>query len=149
MLRLDLARSPRWLDLGHGVRLQLAPLTTGVMVEARRDVTAAGVTDDADAEALAVAMAKAIARRCALAWEGVGDADGAPLPLTPEGVDALLDVWPFFEAFQAGYVAGGLLLEQEKNGSAPSLTGASAGATTTATSAASPVRPARRKSTRR
>ena len=28
MLRLDLTAEPRWLDLGHGVRLRTAPLTT-------------------------------------------------------------------------------------------------------------------------
>ncbi|WP_412509667.1 hypothetical protein [Roseovarius sp. SYSU LYC5161] len=48
-------------------------------------------------------------------WEGVGDADGTPLPLTPEGIDALLEIWPIFEAFQTEYIAGALILEQEKN----------------------------------
>ena len=37
MLRLDLTSEPRWLDLGHGVRLRAAPLTTALMVAARSD----------------------------------------------------------------------------------------------------------------
>ena len=67
-----------------------------------------------------------------LDWEGVGDADGKPVPVTPETAAALIDVWPLFEAFQARYVAKGLLLDQEKNVSAPSPSGTSAGATATA-----------------
>lgn len=48
-------------------------------------------------------------------WEGVGDEDGKPLPLTPEGIDALLELWPIFEAFQSTYIAGALILDAEKN----------------------------------
>ena len=77
-------------------------------------------------------------------WEGVGDADGNPVPVTPEGIDALLEVWPIFEAFQAVYVSKGLLLDAEKNASAPSPTGTSAGATATARPARKRARTARR-----
>ena len=37
-----------------------------------------------------------------------------PSTRAPEAIDALLDVWPIFEAFQLSYVSKGLLLEQEK-----------------------------------
>ncbi len=67
-----------------------------------------------------------------LAWEGIGDADGKPIDPSPEAIDALLDVWPIFEAFQLTYVSQGLLLEQEKNASAPSPNGPSGGASGTA-----------------
>ena len=77
-------------------------------------------------------------------WEGVGDADGMPATVTPAGIDALLEVWPIFEAFQATYVSKGLLLDAEKNASAPSPTGTSAGATATARPAARRARTARR-----
>jgi hypothetical protein len=140
MLRLDLTSEPRWLDLGRGVRLRLASLTTALMAAARADLAAEALPETATPEALALAMAKALARRAVLEWEGVGDAAGGPLPLSPEGVDALLDVWPVFEAFQTGYVAMGLILEAKKNASAPSPSGASAGATPTAR----PVRKAAR-----
>jgi hypothetical protein len=144
MLRLDLASEPRWLDLGHGVRLRLAPLTTALMVAARADLAVTALPETATPEALALAMAKALARRAVLDWEGVGDAQGEPLPVSPEGVDALLDVWPVFEAFQTGYVAKGLVLEQEKNASAPSPSGPTAGATPTARPARRSARTARR-----
>ena len=51
----------------------------------------------------ALAFAIAIARIAVTDWEGVGDTDGNPLPVTSEGIDALLEVWPIFEAFQAGF----------------------------------------------
>ena len=44
------------------------------------------------------------------------------------GIDALLEIWPVFEAFQTKYVAKGLILDAEKNVSAPSPNGPSAGA---------------------
>ena len=91
-----------------------------------------------------VAFAKALARRAVLAWEGIGDADGKPIDPSPDAIDALLDIWPIFEAFQLTYVSKGLLLEQEKNASAPSLNGPSAGATDTATPARKRAKTARR-----
>ena len=144
MLTLDLRAEPRWLDLCHGVRLRIAPLTTALMVAARSDPTVEALPGAASDEERALVFAKAIARRAVNGWEGVGDAEGSPVPVTPEGVDALLEVWPIFEAFQATYVARGLLLDSEKNASAPSPTGTSAGATATARPAGKRARTARR-----
>ena len=72
--------------------------------------------------------------------EGVGDADGAVIAVTPEGIDALLSLWPIFEAFNLLYVSRGMLLDAEKNGSAPSPTGTSA----EAKAIARPATPSRR-----
>lgn len=132
MIRLDLKRKPYWLDLGHGVRLHVEPLTTALMMAARADPAVEALPETAGQDQLALAMAQAVARRAVLDWEGVGDAEGNPLPVTPEGATALLEVWPIFEAFQLAYVAKGLVLDQEKNVSAPSPSGTSAGATATA-----------------
>ena len=132
MIRLDLSREPRWLDLGHDVRLRVAPLTTSLMAAARSDPSVTSLPEGASNEIIAVTMAKALARLVVLDWEGVGDAAGEPVPVTPEGIDALLDILPLFEAFQLRYVAKGLLLEEEKNASAPSADGTSAAATGTA-----------------
>jgi hypothetical protein len=144
MLTLDLTNAPRWLDLLPGVRLKLRPLTTALMVSARSDSTIQALPPEAGPEELAMIMAKAVARRAVLDWEGVGDANGNPVPVTPEGIDALLDIWPAFDAFQSAYVAKWLLLEQEKNVSAPLPTGGSAGAIATAKPAKGRARTARR-----
>ena len=64
--------------------------------------------------------------------EGVGDDAGNPAPVTPDGIDALLDIWPVFEAFQHQVLGPHLVLDAEKNGFAPSPNGTSEGATDTA-----------------
>ncbi|MBB1499478.1 hypothetical protein [Paracoccus sp. MC1862] len=139
MIRLNLSNSPEWLSLLPGLRLKVAPLTTALMVAARADPALAALSETASTEEMALAMAKAVARLAVLDWEGVGDEKGEPLLLTPEGIDALLEVWPAFEAFQSQYVARGLMLDAEKNVSAPSPTGPSAGATATARPAQVPA----------
>ena len=121
MLRLNLSNEPQWLDLGHGVRLLVEPLTTAVMLAARSDPAILAATENlqgstsANTDDLALIVAKAVARIVVKDWEGVGDAEDKPLPLTPEGIDALLEVWPIFEAFQTRYIAGALILDAEKN----------------------------------
>jgi hypothetical protein len=121
MLRLNLSTEPRWLDLGYGVRLLVDPLTTAIMLAARSDpaIVAAAAAAESDAahfnDDLARIVAKAVARIVVKDWDGVGDEDGKPLPLTPEGIDALLELWPIFEAFQTTYIAGALILDAEKN----------------------------------
>ena len=139
MLTLDLSNAPQWCDLIPGVRVRLRPLTTALMVSARGDPAIAELPEGAATEEAALAMAKALARRAILAWEGIGDADGNPIEPSPEAIDALLDIWPAFEAFQTLYVAKALLLDQEKNGSAPSPNGPSAGAKATARPVRNPV----------
>ncbi len=139
MIRLNLTATPQWLDLAPGLRLLVGPLTTALMVAARADPAIEALPDGASQEALALAMAKAVARRAVLDWEGVGDEVGNIIPVSPEGIDALLEIWPVFEAFQTQYVAKGLILDAEKNVSAPSPTGPSAGATGTARPARAPA----------
>ena len=132
MIRIQLSPEPQWLDLGHGVRLQLLPLTTALMVATRSDPAVQDLAADTSNDTRAAVFATALARRAVVDWEGVGDADGDVIAVTPEGIDALLSLWPIFEAFNLHYVSPGMLLDAEKNGSAPSPTGTSAGATATA-----------------
>ena len=139
MIRLNLTATPEWLDLAPGLRLLVGPLTTALMVSARADPAIEALPEGATQEALALAMAKAVARRAVLDWEGVGDDAGNVVPVSPEGIDALLEIWPVFEAFQTQYVAKGLILDAEKNVSAPSPTGPSAVATDTARPAKLPA----------
>ncbi|WP_322895712.1 MULTISPECIES: hypothetical protein [unclassified Yoonia] len=167
MLRLNLTKKATWIDLGHGVRLQVEPLTTAVMAAARRDPAVVAVSkqssvssdppntqhaltnaDLAARDDAGIIMAKAVARRVVTAWEGVGDADGNPVAVTDAGLDALLDIWVIFDAFQTRYLAGGFLLDAEKNVSAPSLPGTTAGATPIAPPAKARARTARKPSTR-
>ena len=119
MLRLNLFNEPRWLDLGHGVRLLVEPLTTAIMLAARTDPAIVAAATEAETarsnDDLARIVAKAVARIVVKDWEGVGDEEGKPLAVTPEGIEALLEIWPIFEAFQTKYIAGALIVDAEKN----------------------------------
>lgn len=154
MLTLDLTNEPRWVELIPGLRVQLRPLTTALMVAARADPALDLAAAEVDAgpiatEALALTMAKALARQAILDWEGVGDAEGHPLPVSPAAIDAALDIWPVFEAFQTIYVSKGLVLDAEKNVSPPLPIGSSAGASATAPPARAAAKTARHGKTAR
>ncbi|ALK09001.1 hypothetical protein [Blastochloris viridis] len=143
MIRLDLSRDPKWVDLGHGVRVLAAPLTSAVMMAARSDLREALPGDGGAAgHAAAVALVKAIARMVIRDWDGIGDTDGNPLPPTPERIDALLDLPPLYDAFERDLVGPALLLADEKNASAPSPNGISAGAAAIAKPARRRAKPA-------
>lgn len=149
MLRLNLDAAAAWVDLGHGVRLKCLPASTTVMAAARKDAAVAALGADASEEDLGIVMAKAVARRVIVEWEGVGDENGEAIAVSPDGVDALLDVWPLFDAFQTRYLAKAVLLDREKNASALSPSGTTAGVKATARPAKGRARSARPKSTRR
>jgi hypothetical protein len=97
-VRLRAAGTPRWLDLPHGVRVQVRPVTSAVVAAAqsagRRRLSALSEEERADADwlaglAFATTVAE-IARLSILAWEGVQDDAGAPAPVTAEAVEALM-----------------------------------------------------------
>jgi len=142
MIRLQLSPDPQWVELGHGVRLQLLPLTTALMVATRSDPEIQSLEAEASNDTRAAVFAAALARRAVVDWQGVGDEDGAVIAVSPEGIDALLSLWPIFEAFNLLYVSPGMLLDAEKNVSASSPNGTSAGATATAGPAAPNARTA-------
>lgn len=144
MLRLNLAREAHWLDLALGVRVKVEPLTTAIMVAARTDPRMRNLPAGTADEEMAVAFAKAIAERVIIDWEGIGDADGVPIPVSSEATYALLNLWPIFEKFQTAYVAKGLELEAEKNVSPPSPIGSSVGAMGIASPAKGVARTARK-----
>ena len=77
MISLTLSREPEWLDLTHGVTVLIRPLTAAIFSAARADLAADDLID-AEAQEIAAALVKAIARRTILSWDGVGDAAGNP-----------------------------------------------------------------------
>ena len=108
MLTLDLPAAPYWLALPHGVRVEIRPVTTAVMAAAQaassRRLSALRAAEpelDPDmARGLAFAyLVKALARHAILAWEGIGDTSGKPLPLSPESIERLMDLDDIAAAF--------------------------------------------------
>lgn len=154
MLTLNLSHESRWVDLAGDVRLKVKPLSTAMMLAARHDPQVLDLTPDSPAdpdappshvreEELALKVAKIIGGMVIEEWEGVGDADGTPVPVEQVWIDALFDLWPMFEAFQVKVVVPIMLLDAEKNVSPPLPSGRSAGAETIAKPAAKSARTAR------
>lgn len=130
MIRLNLSNAARWIDLVPGVRLELLPVGTTQMLQVNQDIALA--EEDAEeapgtgGKSRSLALAQALAARVVIGWEGVGDVNGDPLPVTPEGLYALLEHLPVFTAFQEKVVRPAMELVDEGNGSALSPDGTSA-----------------------
>jgi hypothetical protein len=69
-----------------------------------------------------------LAMRCVSAWEGVGDESGSPLPVTRENFAALLRDPVLFEVVSTALMTRVVTMDEEGNASAPSPSGAAAGA---------------------
>ncbi len=128
MLRLNLTTEPRWIDLGHGVRVEVVPLTSGLVAAANADPVVAALGSETHIDVRWQAFVKAVARLCIRSWEGVGDENGLPIDVTPEAVNALLDLYQISREFSARFISPTLLLAEEKKGYAPLPNGSSAGA---------------------
>lgn len=137
MIRLDLPRTPYWLDLPYGVRLYVRPADTALDAAARLAaigmVRAAPEADTVSPErrlGLAkAALAVASAQVAILEWEGVLDAEGTvPAPVTPDTITRLMAVPVLAEAFVAIWYAPleRLAAEGEGCGAAPAGTTAAA-----------------------
>ena len=165
MLRLNISRSPSWLDLAPGVRILLQPIDIELVGEAQSDpafLEALGgedlPTDDAAALSMApaqkqrvgLALAIALAKRAILEWEGMEDENGNLIPEPfDEGIEALLRIPSVMRIFQREYMAPAMEMAAEGNGSGASLTGISAVVPTTAPRAPRAATPAPKGKARR
>lgn len=112
MLRLDLKREPYWLDLLPGVRVHVRPCTTAMLMAARAELSR---LPRQPGEGLAELL-RLLALAAIEAWEGIGDEAGAEMPVSPEAITAVMELWPFAEAFEARYLGPAMVLDDEKNG---------------------------------
>lgn len=159
MLRLGRPKEPVWLDLPHGVRVLVRPITTALWTAARahaqQEVRAlvadeerrkeAGLSsaDTADTKDEGVRqglaqelLVKALARYGIMAWEGVGDLDGNPIEATPDAAAQLMgQEFTIASAFFEQYLAADDRMAAEGNASAPAPGGTGAAGARTATRA--------------
>ncbi|MCK8787639.1 hypothetical protein M0638_25050 [Roseomonas sp. NAR14] len=129
MFRLTASTEPRWLELPHGVRIRVRPLSGVFLVTARNageialqeeakqagEAARAGapldprdlnvLNTDFVAARLEWAKAEHLGRHGILAWEGVVDEAGAPVPYTHDNAVAIATdpslMRPFLEAYFA------------------------------------------------
>jgi len=112
MIKLNIPREPHWIILAAGVRLQVRPATTALVMAARHAATKVVGTDTAERTATLITE---LAKLAVLAWEGVADDKGQPAAVTPDGVAALMEHWLLADAFEREYLAGLYALDAEKN----------------------------------
>ncbi len=128
MIRLNLQKENYWLELPHGVRVFVCPLSTAVYEAARAkasrsvqaisadhaEISAVGgrvdglpdLTDeDARVGVSQLVFAQSLARAAIIEWEGVGDENGQPIPVQPESVDELMMLHSMAESFLVQYLA--------------------------------------------
>lgn len=111
MITLNLKRENFWLDLIDGVRVHVRPVSTALVMAARVEA----LKEEAESALRSTALIKRLAQLAIIEWDGIGGEDGKALPVTPEGIYALMDLWPIAESFERLYLGPALLLEQEKN----------------------------------
>lgn len=118
MLKLDMAaaaREPTWHDLAPGFRALVKPLDTFSLTLAASRVPGDIVEDRG------TYVSVEAAKLAIVEWEGIGDQDGNPLPVSPDAVVALFRTVPAVysawhsQVYLPSYAAG-LEREAEKNG---------------------------------
>lgn len=148
----DDAADPRPFLL-PAVRVRFAPIGIKAVRAARRAVAKALAIDVDDIEEAGDELSRELLRRGILEWEGVGDADGKPVAVSPDTIALFMADPTCFEAADRVYVRPWSDRELEKNGFAGSRNGTSAtpandiasgSADTSPTADASPTRKARR-----
>jgi len=174
MIRLGLNLEPLWLNLTPGrepaVRVYCRPLDTlayqTAQIRAAREAqerlraaadlvasgaSVTGLPDPDDQAAVAalgqVLFATGLAQAAIADWEGVGDADGQPVPVTAEWVRRLMAVAPLADEFLHQYTAVYREMYREGEGYAPSPNGSSVAAPLTAPDAVATACPVRGEST--
>jgi len=150
MLKLNLKSEPEWIDLPRGVRLNVLPYSTLVALAARDDVRMRQAAKSGVSHVeLSFVSGVAVARAAIIAWEGVGDANGDPVDANPDTIAQLMNAPDMYDAFFLTYLVPALVLDDEKNGSAPSQNGTTAAARTTAYRAPRSAKAAKKLPTRR
>lgn len=148
MLRLRLNTEPAWIELLPGVRIRVRPFTTAVVHAAQADIEALGCSPEEIEASRGELFTAAAARVAILEWEGVGDEEGRPVPVTPGNINALMAEYPAYAAFQRLYVVPRTEMDAEGNASPLSPRGGSARARDTVPAAKPAARNARKPKTR-
>lgn len=165
MIRLNLETEPYWIDLPHGVRVFVRPLTTAIYEAAQAkgarlvaeilrehsEISLAGGTveglpDLEDRDAVAglsqFLFAQALAMSAIIRWEGVLGEEDEPIEVSPDAVASLMKFHRMAEEFVVAYTRTHVEAIAEGNASRPSPSGTSAAGRNTAEGAENKGSPA-------
>jgi hypothetical protein len=136
---------PQWIDLvlpQGPVRVQMRPINRAAARTARDLVGRAMLgTENPDLGAVGDVMSAELIRAGLVAWEGIGDATGNPVPVTPENIELLLQHDDAFRAIETAYCNPWYDRDREKNGLPGSPNGIGTAAMPGNDIATSPARP--------
>ncbi len=127
-----------WLDLGDGQKVQCkTPSYIDLKTaEKHKNVKGAGLGKDGKPSAdAAIYMAKNLVMDTLIGWAGICDEDGNPVEYSEEGKEAFSKNLDASTQYLTAYVDRINVADAEKNASAPSLNGSTAGETTIAAAA--------------
>lgn len=145
LVRLNLSTEDRWTELFGGFAILHGPVTSALLAEAAHAAFAL-VPDDAEnasdvVNRRAIEITRFIARTVIRDWRGVlDDVTNEPLPVTPETIGAVIDIFPVYTAFNAKIVDARARVEHEKKDLPPLQSGISGAGQTTAPTATDPAR---------
>jgi len=114
MLRLNLSPSAVWIDLPFDVRLLVDPVTSAMWAAAKAGVAQPALPESATTDQQIVALVSPLARIVVRDWTGVGDEAGNAIPVSPEAVTALMDIYVMAQAFSRLHMMPYLLVQAEK-----------------------------------
>jgi hypothetical protein len=126
MLALCLDIEPRWVAVLPGVELLVRPLHNGIWLAATEAATEAtsprdnaGQASAFDAYDWTFVLGVEVAKRTVIDWRGVGDAEGTPIPVSPNAITALLHMRQPFDAFFEHVIGPWMGVLDEKKDLAP------------------------------
>lgn len=151
MIRLNISREPRWIDIpGFDIKLHVRPLSSAIVAAARERArrivgelaehatavhTAGGVVaelpDLSDPDAryglIYLEFTVALAAYSVIDWQGVFDRSGADkAKIGEQAIRDLMSIYPIGERFRDAYLETSTLIEAEKNVSGPAPNGTTA-----------------------
>lgn len=135
LVHLDLSREDRWTTLLAGFEVLHGPVTSAMLAEAGH-----AADPELTIEARTVEITRFLAKAVIRDWRGVvDDATGEPLVVSPAAVDAVMDIWPIFRAFNDKIIDARIRIDREKKDLPASQNGTSGQGPDTAPIATDPV----------
>jgi hypothetical protein len=125
LVRIDLSRKERWTKLIGDFEILHDPVSATIMLEAGEAAKATVEVADGQVadlhptiEQKTTFITKFVARSVIRDWRGVvDDATGKPIPVTPDAIDRVFDLFPVFRAFNAKVIDARMRIEREKKSS--------------------------------
>lgn len=118
LVHLDLSTADRWTALIGAFEILHGPVTSAILSEAGYAVAPVTEADDVNAVSVqqrTVMITKFLARTVIRDWRGVVDDEtGKDLAVSPAAIDAVMDIWPIFRAFNEKVIDARIRIDREK-----------------------------------